>query len=251
MAQLPIPEQSKNAMSIWTNSALSLACVGLTACAGIDMGGAGRSVVVQGGDIRVAAPAGYCANPQASTDGAGSAVVLMGRCSAASNATPALITASVGAAGSGAALDAGPVALTSFFTSDQGRGMLASTGKASDAVVSSSETEEGAVLLRVKDANLGEYWRAILALKGRLVMLSATGAESVTLPPEQGRALLSKAMTALRKANPDKAAAPAGLAGIFAAPAPAAASDAVAPASEASAPPTGAIRPKPRVPISG
>jgi hypothetical protein len=237
-------------MSIWTNSALALACAGLTACAGMDIGTQPRSVVVQGGDIKVAAPAGYCANPQASTDGAGSAVVLIGRCSATSSATPALITASVGATGSGAALDAGPVALTRFFTSDQGRGMLASTGNASDAVVTTSETEDAAVLLRIKDANIGEYWRAILSLKGRLVMLSATGAESVLLPPEQGRALLSKSMVALRSANPDKDAPAIGLAGLFAAPKPAAA-PAAAPIIVVMAPPEGSVRPKPRVPSSG
>ncbi len=237
-------------MSIWTNSALAMACAGLTACAGMDLGTQPRSVVVQGGDIKVAAPAGYCANPQASTDGAGSAVVLMGRCSATSSATPALITASVGATGSGAALDAGPVALTRFFTSDQGRGMLASSGNASDAVVTSSETEDTAVLLRIKDANIGEYWRAILALKGRLVMLSATGAESVVLPPEQGRALLSKSMAVLRNANPDKAAPAIGLAGLFAAPKTAAA-PAATPTIVVMAPPEGSVRPKPRVPRSG
>jgi hypothetical protein len=244
-------------MFIWTNKALAaLACVGLTACAGMDMGTQSqpRSVVVQGGDIKVAAPAGYCANPQASTDSAGSAVVLIGRCSATSSATPALITASVGAAGSGAALDSGPVALTRFFTSEQGRSMLASTGNASDAVVTSSETEEASVLLRIKDANMGEYWRAILALKGRLVMLSATGAESVVLPPEQGRALLSKSMAALRSANPDKAAPALGLAGLFAgakAAPTATPTAATTPTVLVMAPPEGSIRPKPRVPRSG
>lgn len=236
-------------MSIWTNSAKATLCMGLMGCAGMDLGGSSRSVSVQGGDIRVAAPAGYCPNPQASTDGAGSAVVLMGRCSAASSATPALITASVGAAGTGAALDAGPVALTRFFTSDAGRGMLASTGKAADAAVAASQTEEDALVLRVTDTNLGDYWRAILALRGRLVMLSATGAESVPLPPEEGRALLSKAMASMRKANPDEKPAGAGLAGIFAAPTAGAA--AATPTVKASAPPAGALRPKPRVPTSG
>jgi hypothetical protein len=128
--------------------------------------------------------------------------------------------------------------------------MLASTGNASDAVVTSSETEDTAVLLRIKDANIGEYWRAILALKGRLVMLSATGAESVVLPPEQGRALLSKSMAVLRNANPDKAAPAIGLAGLFAAPKTAAA-PAATPTIVVMAPPEGSVRPKPRVPRSG
>lgn len=189
-------------MSIWTNSALAaLACAGLSACAGLDLVSPARSIVVLGGAVNVTPPAGYCAKPNVSKDGGDSAVVLIGRCAATSKAVPALMTASIGAAGSGTALDAGPVALTSFFTSDQGRAMLASTGKARDAIVTASEYEAGSVLLLVKDSTLGQYWRGILAVKGRLVMLSATGGDSESLPPAEGRALLSNTILSLRKAN--------------------------------------------------
>jgi len=236
-------------MSIWTNrTAALLAGLTLSACAGMDLALPSRAVTVQGGAIKVAPPAGYCSNPAASTDSAGSAVVLMGRCSAASTSAAALITASVGAEGSGAALDAGPVALTSFFSSDQGRGMLAASGKASDAVVQASESEEGALVLKIKDASLGEYWRGILAVKGRLVMLSATGAEAGSLPPADGRALLSRAMTNLRKANPEAAAKGRLFAAQASAPANTEASTSAPAASPA---PAGALRPKPRAPTSG
>lgn len=241
-------------MSIWISkpAALGLALLGLCACEGINLVGPSRAVLVQGGAFSVAPPAGYCAGGQAQTDASGSAVVLMGRCSAASAAQPALITASIGADGTGSALDAGPVALTNFFTSQAGRAMLASSGKADDAAVLGSELQEDAVLLRVNDAALGEYWRAILALKGRLVMLSATGAGDVDLPPAQGRALLSQSITALRRANsdpsaPSPAAAPFG--GLFATPK--AAAPTAASAVSVAAPPVGSVRPRPRAPISG
>lgn len=233
-------------MSIWINRTLAtLALAGLSACAGLDLAGASRAVLVQGGDIKVAPPAGYCADPKASSDSSGSAVVLMGRCAAGSSTLSALITASVGGAGSGAALDAGPDALIAFFSSDQGRGMLASTGRAADAVVGTSQTEDATVLLLIKDVNLGEYWRAILALKGRLVMLSATGAQSVSLAPQDGRALLVKAIASLRRANPENREEKAG--GLFGLPAP------VDPAVETlkKAPAAIGLRPKPRAPISG
>jgi len=77
-------------------------------------------------------------------------------------------------------------------------------------------------------------------------MLSATGAESVVLPPEQGRALLSKSMAVLRSANPDKTVPAIGLAGLFAA-----SKTPAAPMIEVLTPPEGSLRPKPRVPSAG
>jgi hypothetical protein len=227
-------------MSIWTNSAASGALLALLAgCAGMPIALPSRNVTVLGGAITVAPPAGYCADPKASSDGGDTAVVLMGRCLATSSSAPALITASIGAAGSGAALDAGPVALTQFFTSDAGRGMLAASGKASDAVVTTSQTEDDALLLAIKDSQLGTYWRGILALKGRLVMLSATGVENLALPPDQGRALLSRALSALRRAN----GAPAQNSGLLAA-------LATAPAPEPTSAPTAAAVAEPASPAT-
>jgi hypothetical protein len=44
---------------------------------------------------------------------------------------------------------------------------------------------EGALMLRVADRSVGEYWRAVLGLKGRLVTISVTAPD-----PETGRRLL-------------------------------------------------------------
>ena len=223
-------------MSTWINSAV-LALL-LAGCAGVDLAapssGAKRAVTVLNGAVTVAPPAGYCADQNVSTRGADSAVVLMGRCNATSLAVPALMTASIGAAGSGAALQAGPVALTSFFNSDQGRAMLASSGDATDVRVDASQIEGDALLLQLDDAALGQYWRAILALRGRLVMLSATSVQNVPLAPQEGRALVSKTIASLRKANGEAVST-----GLFTAKAP-------APASAPPAVGAPTVRPMPR-----
>lgn len=205
-------------MFIWINKAafatatLALGAA-LAGCAGVEMTPASRGVAVLGGAVQVMPPAGYCADPKVGSGGADSAVVLMGRCKAGSTAVPALMTASIGAAGSGAALDAGPVALTRFFSSEQGRGMLASSGQADDVIVTAAQTEETALMLHLQDANLGPYWRAVLAVQGRLVMLSATSVQNVALNPQDGRVLVSNTVVALRKANGE-----AKMPGIFALP---------------------------------
>ncbi len=230
-------------MFTWINRPLAaLALFSLSACAGIDFAGPSRAVMVQGGAFSVTPPAGYCADTKTMNDGTGSAVVLMGRCSAASESHPAVITASIGADGTGAVLQAGPAALTRFFTSGAGRKMLASTGKADDAMVQSSEVEESAVVLRINDANLGNYWRAILAIKGRLVMLSATGAGDIALPAEKGRALISATMASLNRANPSS---PQKLGDTLL--------QTLAPAAPQInlSPPPGSLRPRPRGSISG
>ena len=204
MEQSHIRGQNKNRMSIWTSNAiLAFTCTGLIACAGFEIAPPNRNMAVLGGAVTVSPPDGYCVNPNVSKTGGDNAVVLIGRCSAASAVAAALLTTSIGEAGSGNALNAGPVALTSFFTSAEGRAMLASSGDANDAVVTASETDKDAVLLLIKDRALGTYWRGIFALRGRLVMVSATGGESTGLSPDSGRALLSKTIASLRRANGD------------------------------------------------
>lgn len=239
-------------MFIWINkAAVAVAALSLAGCAGVEMTPSSRGVAVLNGAVQVMPPVGYCANPKVSSSGADSAVVLMGRCKANSNAVPALMTASIGVAGSGAALSEGPVALTRFFSSEQGRGMLASSGQAQDVVVTAAQTEENALMLELQDANLGSYWRAVMAVQGRLVMLSATSVQSVALDPQDGRVLVTNTVLALRKANGE-----AKVPGIFApaaAPALAAqtATDQTPPTEIASSAPSTRPMPRPSAAISG
>ena len=177
-------------------------------------GGGIRSVALLDGAVVVAAPAGYCIAPGAGQRGEDSAVVLMGRCSERSEADPAVVTLSVGAAGSAGAMAAGGAALAEFFRSDEGRAMLGREGRAADVRVLEAVGRSDAFLLHVEDAAVGDYWRALTGVQGRLVTLSVSGPEGQALPPAKGRALVEAAVAALRRANPaatsNPAATPAG-----------------------------------------
>ena len=58
-----------------------------------------------------------------------------------------------------------------------------------------------ALLLRLKDRQVGEYWRAVVGIKGRLVTISATGTDQVPLAPQDGRDVVDSVLNALRSSN--------------------------------------------------
>jgi hypothetical protein len=49
---------------------------------------------------------------------------------------------------------------------------------------------------------VGEHWRAVIGVAGRLVTISATGTETVPLAPAESRKVLDLALVALARANP-------------------------------------------------
>lgn len=165
-----------------------------------------RSVALLDGAVVAAAPAGYCIAPGTGQRQADSAVVIMGRCSATGTAVPALLTLTVGEAGSAGVMAGGGAALTAYFTSAPGRAALSRSGRAGDVEVISASGVAGDFLLRVRDRMVGEYWRGITALRGRLVSVTAAGSEAQALDPAQGRALVEAALAALRRANATGAA---------------------------------------------
>lgn len=171
-------------------------------------GGGIRSVALLDGAVTAAAPAGYCVAPGAGRRGTDSAVVLMGRCSARSEADPAVLTLSVGEAGSAGAMSAGGEALAAYFASAEGRAALSRDGRAADVRLLEAVMVDGAFLLHVTDAAVGDYWRAITGLRGRLVTVSAAGPDGQALPDAKGRALVEAAVAALKRANPQAAGNP-------------------------------------------
>lgn len=183
------------------------ACLALAGC--VVPGGGIRSVALLDGAVVAAAPSGYCIAPGAGRRGEDSAVVLMGRCSDRSEADPAVVTLSVGAAGSAGAMAAGGATLADFFRSAEGRAMLSRAGRASDVRVLEAVGRGDAFLLHVSDAAVGDYWRALTGVRGRLVTISVSGPEGQALPEAKGRALVEAAVAALRRANPAPAANPA------------------------------------------
>lgn len=187
-------------MSIWISRAAAL--LALAACVPVTgTGSLPRSAAFIGGSFTAAAPSGYCIDTAASHDAGDGAVVLIGRCADGSAALAALITLSVGGQGSSAALTPGAKALTDYFRSDAGRAALARDGRASSVRVLMATVADGALVLKVDDRNAGQYWRAILGVRGRLVTISVSAPGGGALPEPGGRALLDRAMAQVRAAN--------------------------------------------------
>lgn len=160
-----------------------------------------RAAPVLGGALQIGVPPGYCIDGKASRESRDTAVILMGRCSDAMKATPALITVSIGPGGSAGVMTAGGPALAAFFASKQGRATLSRSGRAGDVKIIAALGAGDAFLLHLQDRNVGEYWRAVIGVKARLVTLSATGTDEIRLDPAEGRKILEKALDALRAAN--------------------------------------------------
>ena len=195
-------------MSTWiskttTGAALAL----LAACVPPSGFGSARSAPVLGGAVNIGVPAGYCIAPDTGRGGADSVVVLMGRCADTSRAAAALVSVSVGRSASAGVMTAGGPALAAFFTSAQGRATLSREGRASDVRVIGALGVGDAFLLHLADRTVGEHWRAIIGVNGRLITISATGTASAPLSPTEGRAVVDATLAALRRANPTAAAA--------------------------------------------
>lgn len=178
-----------------------MALAGCVAAGSTGTGGSRNAMSFTGGQIRSAAPEGYCLDPAASRDSADAAVMVITRCSANNTAIPAIITVTVGAEGSAEVLKSGAKALSDYFASPAGRAALARDGSAGSVVVRQTGLAGGALMMKMVDRSVGEYWRAVLGLKGRLVTIAVTQPETSSLSPEQSRALLERTLTALRAAN--------------------------------------------------
>jgi hypothetical protein len=182
-------------MSTWTSRAAALLL--LPGCLAAPAG------VQQAGGLRVKAPAGFCAAPQARAAAAGGDFLAFAPCEGA--AAPVL-TATVGAEGSAAGLDlSGPV-VAAFVRSEAGRASLSRAGDAASVEVLEVLQAGPAVLIRLNDRAPGqgglppgEAWRALLAQEGRLVTLTAAGAGE---DREAGLQLIGRFLSAFAAANP-------------------------------------------------
>lgn len=193
-------------MSTWISSGfarglLAAALLALAACDPASFGGTTR-VALFDGAMTLAAPPGYCIDPAAVQKSGDTLVAVLGRCAATSTVTPGLLTVSVGQPGSAGVMTAGGAALSTFFTSPEGRRVLSRNGRARDLQVRQAVGRPDAFLMRLTDRAVGDYWRAVTGIGGRLVTISATGAEGTPLSPEEGRKLVEAAVLALRRANP-------------------------------------------------
>lgn len=163
-----------------------------------------QRLAVLGGVVTVMAPRGYCIDRASSREEADTAVVLIGRCRGdAPTQVAAVLTVSVGQGGSAGVMTAGGPALAAFFTSKQGRAVLARSGQAADVRVVQARGRDDAFVMQIADRTAGVYWRAVTGISGRLVTVSATGADGAALTPEAGLGLVDAMLSALRSGNPD------------------------------------------------
>ncbi len=191
-------------MSIWTSRA-ALAFLVLAGCVqGLPTAPAAfsatRQAPVLGGAIQVGLPRGYCIDRRAGRENGDTAVVVMGRCRDDLDTAAALLTTAIGPAGSAQVLAGGGQTLADYFTSAQGRAALSRSGRASAVEIVQAKMVGAAFVMRIRDGAVGEYWRGVEPVAGRLVTIT------VDLPADtqaDGEALLSAALMAMRRANPD------------------------------------------------
>jgi hypothetical protein len=194
-------------MFIWINKAASLGLIVLLAACDIAPGafglpGQATSMTVLDGAMQVAAPSGYCVDKQSARQQADGAVALIGRCSDRSQQPPAVISVTIGAAGSAGVLAGGDAALAEFFRSPGGRAALSRTGSADTVEILEAGNLDTAFALHIAETGVGDYWRAVLGLSGRLVTLSVQGPSGADLDAGVGRQLLGTTIAAMRGANP-------------------------------------------------
>ena len=190
-------------MSIWTSKAVVLACVLLAGCVqGLPAPAAfsaPRAAPVLAGAVQIGLPRGYCIDRRAGRENGDTAVVVMGRCRDDLDTSPALLTTAIGPAGSAQVLAGGGQTLADYFTSDQGRRALSRSGRASTVEIVQAKMVGTAFVMRIRDGAIGEYWRGVEPVAGRLVTIT------VDLPADaqaDGEALLNEALLAMRRANP-------------------------------------------------
>jgi len=213
-------------MSTWTSKgrvALALsALMALPAClAGVLGGEAARAITVTAGAgpataVTIAGPAGYCIDRGASRDGAEGGFVLLGTCAALTGvaqpgtpARPAVLTATVRpGAPQGAPFSASFPAMSRFLRTVPGRAAMSRSGRAGTVSLAEVLSRGEVLYLGVRDTSASagqpvepDYWRAILALRGQIVTLSAQGLRDRPLPGAEKRRVLEAFVAAVRAAN--------------------------------------------------
>lgn len=161
-----------------------------------------------GGAIAVAGPSGFCVLKRTQKRQGRAEFVALTRCPSGfgfqAGGAPATLTATVGEEGTANGVDLTGKGLAGFFTSPEGRRALSRKGQASGVTVHEVSQARGAVMVRFSEADGSgrqSVWRAVMALRGRLVTLSVQRQGDAEIPVEDGRRLLSGFVAAMRRAN--------------------------------------------------
>jgi len=173
-----------------------------------------RKASVSGGAITVAGPAGFCVDPESSRLSDETAFVFLGSCAAlngkGARLTPrAVLTASVmPGAPAGDAFRAQMRDLAAYLMTDEGRASLARDGRARSVQIAEVLLVGDALFLRARDRAplaghrvVPEYWRAILARRGRLLSLSVLSLAEAPVEAGDMRVLLDEFVARVASAN--------------------------------------------------
>lgn len=160
-----------------------------------------RGMSLLQGDVQVSPPAQYCLHRQSARQSAGRAVVLIGKCSAASAVPAALITVSFGEKGSALALLDGPAILQRHLQSPAGRASLARDGRAASVKLGQFSASADQLVFHVQDRSAAGHWRGVLAIKGRMVLVAVNAPQGGSLSSQEGRRLLDQMLMRLRATN--------------------------------------------------
>ncbi|WP_151720538.1 cation transport ATPase [Gemmobacter serpentinus] len=161
---------------------------------------------VLAGAVTIAAPKGYCIEPGSRLERGDSALVILGRCAGETTAAPALLTATIGASGSGTGIAGDSATLANWFRSERGRAALSDRGRPGDIRIDRIESKGDVLFLQLRDQGAGggaqtEGWRAVMPLRGRLVTLTVAGPREAPLPAAAGRSLIGRFADSLASAN--------------------------------------------------
>ena len=195
--------------------------MGLPAGLGLGLGRGGPSgpgqIAVARGDVTVAAPVGYCLDRALSRPQAADPFVAFLPCAEGQDlqSVPGLIlTATVGQPADLPPADA----LAEALSSAAGRAAMARSGLAGDVTVHQTMAADGTVFLHLGDTSAAgsgpvvetDYWRAVLAVAGRPVTLTAMSPAGRPVPPDAMLGRLATFATQIRGANvaPAETAAP-------------------------------------------
>lgn len=194
-------------MFTWISKATIAALILLLAACQLETGvlgqpGQTRAISVLGGAVTVAAPSAYCVDKASVRQQNDGAVVLIGRCNGKSASPPAVMSVTMGGAGSAGVIADGGAAMSAFFSTPAGHAALSRSGDASSVQILKAARLDGAYALYIAEEGVGDYWRAVFGLSGRLITVSVQGPEGAALDAATGQGLLGAAILAMRRANP-------------------------------------------------
>ena len=173
-------------------------------------------MAVSGGAVVIGGPQGYCVDSGASRDGQDAAFVLLGSCASISGSfnalrpkKPGVLTASVASGQTDAETFAASFpSMARFLGSPAGRAALSRDGRAQSVTILQIASAGGVMYIHAQDRADApgqdvdpDYWRALMAVNGRIVTLSVLALRDMPLTPEAKRSLLEGFVARVRALN--------------------------------------------------